>query len=86
MEKKRKNMDWFKKHGDSVATISVVVGAALYMSTSLSSLHIEIANTRLEMEKRFSVIEKDMAVIKTVLVMKEVLPKELATVVIEEKK
>lgn len=58
-------MDWFKKHSDSVATIIAVVGAIMWLNG--------------KMEERFNRIEKDIAIIKTVLVMKEILPKELAT-------
>lgn len=58
-------MDWLKKHADSVATIATVVGAVVWMQG--------------RMDTRFNQLEKDIAIIKTVLVMKDILPKELAT-------
>jgi hypothetical protein len=60
-------MDWFTKHVDSIATIATVIGAMIWMNGKFNSI-----------EQRFSVMEKDMAIIKTVLVMKEMMPKELA--------
>ena len=60
-----KYMDWLKKHADSVATIATVVGAVVWMQG--------------RMDTRFNQLEKDIAIIKTVLVMKDILPKELAT-------
>jgi len=57
-------MEWFKKHADSIATIISVVGAIMWMNG--------------RMETRFNQIEKDIAIIKTVLVMKNIMPTELA--------
>lgn len=58
-------MEWFKKHADSIATIISVVGAILWLNG--------------KMEERFNQIEKDITIIKTILVMKDIMPKELAT-------
>ncbi len=60
-------MDWFKKHADSVATISTLIWAIVWMNGRFN-----------EIDQRFSNLEKDIAIIKTVLVMKDILPKELA--------
>lgn len=65
--KKKKIMDWFKKHADSVATITILVTAIVWMHGRFK-----------EIDRRFSNLEKDIAIITTVLVMKEILPKELA--------
>lgn len=60
-------MEWFKKHADTVMIIGSVVGAALWMQ---SSIH------RLEME--FMAMQKEMAIIKTVLILKNIMPSEFA--------
>jgi hypothetical protein len=60
-------MEWFKKHADSVATIATLVGAIVWMNGKFNSI-----------DQKFSNLEKDMAIIKTVLVMKDIMPKEFA--------
>lgn len=64
-------MEWLKKHADTAAVLVIVVGAAVWMNNGLHQL-------KDEMNTRFNALEKDMAIIKTVLVMKEIMPKELA--------
>ena len=59
-------MDWFKKHTDAVIVISVILATTLWMNTRFN-----------EIDKQFSDLDKEIAVIKTVLIMKEILPKEL---------
>ena len=61
-------MEWFKKHADSVTTIATLMGALIWMNSRFN-----------EIDQRFGNIEKDMAIIKTVLIMKDIFPKELAT-------
>ncbi len=66
-----KKSNWFKQHADTI----VILGSFAMCFWTLN----EKMNTGFkEIDGRFSVIEKDMAVIKTVLVMKDVMPKELA--------
>lgn len=60
-------MEWFNKHADSISVISVLILAMVWMNTRFN-----------EIDRRFSDIEKEMAIIKTVLVMKGVMPTELA--------
>jgi len=60
-------MEWFKKHADSIATIATIVGAMIWMNSKFNSI-----------DQRFNSVEKDLAIIKTVLVMKDIMPKELA--------
>lgn len=54
-------MDWFRKHADSIAVISVILASTVWING------------------KFNEVEKDIAVIKTVLIMKQILPPELAT-------
>lgn len=60
-------MDWFKKHADTVVIITAIISSLLWMNTRFN-----------EVDRRFSDMEKDFAIVKTVLIMKNVMPKELA--------
>ncbi len=62
---------WFKKHVDTVIVLAGVLGCFLWMNSNFNCL-------QLEMNKRFSLMEKEMAVMKTVLFMNGNYPKELA--------
>ena len=61
-------MDWFKKHTDTVLVISSIVGAMIWMNGKFS-----------DVDQKFSNLEKEMAIIKTVLIMKGIMPTELAS-------
>ena len=60
-------MDWLKKHTDALVVVGSIVTCMLWMNTRFN-----------EIDRRFSEIEKEMAIIKTVLVIKGVMPMELA--------
>ncbi len=60
-------MEWFKQHVDAVIVLTAIFGSVLWMNTRFN-----------ELDRRFAELEKDMAVIKTVLVMKGIMPNELA--------
>lgn len=57
-------MDWFKQHADTIVI--------------LSSFALCFWSMNEKMNDKFNAIEKDLAVIKTVLVMKNIMPNELA--------
>jgi hypothetical protein len=59
-------MDWIKKHVDTVMVLGGILGATMWMNSAFNSF-----------ERRMSVIEKDLAVIKAVLLMRGILPNEL---------
>lgn len=61
-------MAWLKKHCDALMVIGAIFGACTWMNFQFNGI-----------ATRFVQLEKDMAVIKTVLIMKEVMPKELVT-------
>lgn len=63
MEKNR----WFKEHVDAVVIISLMFAGFVWMNGRFSDIH-----------NKFSEIERDIAMIKTVLIVKEIYPKELA--------
>lgn len=60
-------MDWFKKHADTVVVISTIIGAMIWMNTKFN-----------EIDKRFADMERELAVIKTVMIMKGIMPDSLA--------
>ncbi len=60
-------MEWFKKHTDAIIILGAMASSMLWMNHQFNMVN-----------NRFVAIEKDMAVIKTVLLMKQILPPELA--------
>ena len=60
-------MEWFKKHTDTVIILGGILASVFWMNGKFS-----------EVDKRFSDLEKDAAIIKTVLIMKQIMPPELA--------
>lgn len=60
-------MDWIKKHVDTVIILSAFGASVLWMNSQFNGVG-----------SRFSEIEKDLAVIKTVLILKNIMPSELA--------
>lgn len=60
-------MDWMKKHVDTVIVLGGILGAILWMNGKFN-----------EIDKRFNGLEREVTVIKTVLLMKDIYPKELS--------
>lgn len=58
------NMDWFKKHADTL----VILG----------SFALCFWNMNEKINDRFNILEKEIVIIKTVLIMKNIMPVELA--------
>ena len=60
-------MDWMSKHVDTVIIIGSIITSMLWMNHQFNAV-----------DGRFANIEKDMAVIKAVMVLRQILPPELA--------
>ncbi len=60
-------MEWLKKHTDTVIVIGSILSCMIWMNGKFSDI-----------DHRFSEIEKDLAVLKTVLIMRNIMPTELA--------
>jgi len=60
-------MDWFKKHIDTVIILSSFAASIFWMNGKFS-----------DVDKRFNDLEKDIVMIKTVMIMKNIMPSELA--------
>jgi hypothetical protein len=66
--------NWFKDNGIGLAIVTLLVGNFYWTDAKFS--HID--ERFVKMDERFIAIEKDVAIIKTVLLMKNILPVELA--------
>lgn len=62
-------MDWFKKHADTALILGAFATSVLWMNGKFNELEKEIAS-----------LKTDIAIIKTVLIMKQIMPSELAHV------
>jgi hypothetical protein len=62
-----KIMDLFRKHVDTVIILGAFAASVLWMNGKFTDI-----------DKRFSEVEKEMAIIKTVMLLKNILPPELA--------
>ena len=60
-------MDWFSKHVDTVVVLGAVLGSMIWMNGKFSDI-----------DQRFAEIEKDIAVMKAVMIVKQIMPCELA--------
>jgi len=60
-------MDWFKKHTDTIIVLGGIISSMLWMNGKFN-----------EIDSRFNKLEMEMSVIKTVLILKDIMPKELA--------
>jgi hypothetical protein len=60
-------MDWFKNHTDALVVLTGVIASVLWMNGRFN-----------EVDKRFNDLEKDIVMIKTVLLLKNIMPPELA--------
>ena len=60
-------MDWIKKHVDTVIILTAFASSVLWMSGKFNDVEKDIASLR-----------TDIAVMKTVLIMKNIMPVEMA--------
>lgn len=66
---------WFKQHADTIAVIATIISTVVWMNGKFN-----------EVERDISGLKTDIAVVKTVLVMKNIMPAELTCKTDEEKK
>lgn len=60
-------MEWFKKHVDTVIVLGGILTTVVWMNGKFSDVHA-----------RLNEIEKDIFMIKTVMIMQKIMPTELA--------
>jgi hypothetical protein len=63
------NMEWFKKHTDTVIILTAFAASILWMNGKFNDI-----------DNRFFELEKDIAIVKTVLIMQKIMPAELAAI------
>ena len=60
----KKTMNWFRQHADTIVILGTFASCFLWLNE--------------KMNDQFNQLNKDMAVIKTVLIMKNIMPTEVA--------
>ena len=82
-------MNFFKKHAETtviiISILGSIIGSMSWMNGKFNDIDLKFARVDqnfLEFEKeisnRFVVIEKDVAIIKTIMLMKNMMPEALA--------
>ena len=71
-EEKNIDSNWFKKHSETIAVIIALLSGFLWMDSKMDSKFDKV-------DSRLCALEKEMAIIKTVLTMKNILPSELCS-------
>ena len=66
--------NWFNKHADTALILASVASSIIWMNGKFNDVDKRFN----EVDKKFSTIEREVAVVKTVLLMKNILPSELA--------
>jgi hypothetical protein len=60
-------MDWWKKHTDTIIVLGGILSAVIWMNGKFTDVHT-----------RLNEIEKDIVMVKTVMIMQKIMPTELA--------
>jgi len=61
-------MDWFKKHADTIIILATLFGSFTWMNGKFHDI-----------DQRFAFLEREVSMIKMVLLVKDIMPGELAT-------
>ena len=64
-------MDWFKQHADTAVVIGAIAASLCWMNASINEL-------RDELRTDIARLDKDLAIVKTVLIMQKMMPCEMA--------
>jgi hypothetical protein len=64
-------MSWFKKHADAIAIMAVLLGGLKWIDAKMEARFLVI-------EQRLCSLEKDVAQIKTVLIIRGMMPESMA--------
>lgn len=74
-------MDWIKKHADTVMILGTLAGLFFWIDGKFERIDARFS----VIERDIASIQKELAIVKTVLMMKEILPRELAVHHVEDK-
>ncbi len=67
-------MEWFKKHTDTVIILAAFAASILWMNGKFN----DIDNRFFKVEKDMLMLEKDISILKTILIMQKIMPAEMA--------
>lgn len=73
-------MNWFTKHADAITVIGAIIASMLWMNGKFN----EVESRFNQVDRRFAEVEKEIAVMKTVMIMRNVMPSELASKEVEK--
>jgi len=73
-------MDWLKKHTDTAIVVGSIMTCMLWMNGRFNDIDRQFN----KVECQFKDVEKEIAIIKAVMIMKGVMPTELAKADINE--
>jgi len=71
--------NWIKKHVDTVVVLGAVVASVMYMNNGFNSVNEKIY----KLDKELALINKEVSIIKAILIIQRILPPELALEEIE---
>lgn len=72
-------MEWIKKHADSIAVIGAVAVGVCWMNSQLRSVECSMDDKIGSVGKEVTNLQKEVAIIKTVLIMRGSMPKEFVS-------
>ena len=70
-------MEWFKKHTDTVVVLGGILSAIIWMNGKFSDVQIEFNHVRkdiLAVKEELNDVRTEVAIVKTVLIMKGIMP------------
>jgi len=80
-------MDWIKKHVDTVIILTAFASSILWLNGKFNDIDrnfykvdAEIMVVKNTMDQRFAEVEKEIAIVKTIMIVKNIMPVELANV------
>jgi cell division protein FtsW (lipid II flippase) len=77
MENKKEKSSWLKEHADTsiviLTIVPIIIGAVIWMTSQFHSLDTKHT-------QQFYELKQEISTIKTVLMMKEIMPKEMCAV------
>lgn len=74
-------MNWIQKHGDMLTVLAVIGAVFVWMDGKFDKVDDKFESVHCQfvsLEKDLSEIRHELAIMKTVLIMKQILPNELA--------
>lgn len=75
-------MSFFQKNYETIKSLAIIISAVIYLhnhiDSKFSSLEERLSSRMDNFEARLTTLEKDMSVIKTILIMQGTMPRELA--------